>query len=209
MQKSFKEYLLESKQNYEFKIKIVGDVDKEQADKLESALVRFKVESFSEGKRTPIQKSQVDFPDYENTEVTIFDVSLAYPATSNQLRDIVAAALDITHDEVKIRNTKEQEEDELNAKYEQNNLSGEANLGKPYDKSDHQDIVGDKHTMSLLKELNKTKKTGTQYKGVNDKILAKKSPVDKTPTVKTGKSTKPLSPVGSIQNKIPSPIKGK
>lgn len=209
MQKSFKEYLLESKQNYEFKIKIVGEVDKEKADKLESALVRFKVESFSEGKRTPIQKTQIDFPDYENTEVTIFDACLAYPATSNQLRDLVADALEITHSEVKIRNTKEQEEDEINAKYDQNNLSGTANLGKPYEKSEHQDIVGGKHTMALLKELGKTKKTGTQYKGVNDKILAKKSPGCQTETPKTGKITKPLSPVGSIQNKIPSPIKGK
>jgi len=209
MTKSFKEYLLESKQNYDFKIKIVGDISKDDADKIKSSLVRFKVESFSEGKRTPIQKTQIDFPDVENTQVTIFDVSLAYPATSNQIRDLVADTLNITHSEVKIRSTKEQEEDEINSKYDQNNLSGEATLGKPYEKSDHQALVGDKHTMELLKELGKTKKTGTQYTGVNDKILAKKTPCEKTKTSKTNKVTKAISPVGSKQNKIPDPYTGR
>ena len=68
--KSFKEYLLESKQTYNFKVKIVGEQDKTAADKIKSALGQFKVESFSAGKRTPIQETQADFPTHQNINVT-------------------------------------------------------------------------------------------------------------------------------------------
>ena len=45
--------------------------------------------------------------------------------------------------------------------------------------------------------------------GVNDKILAKKTPCEKTKTSKTNKVTKAISPVGSKQNKIPDPYTGR
>lgn len=176
MTKSFKEYLQESKQTYEFKIKIAGDACTDASTKIKAALDRFKVESVSSGKRSPIQETQVDFPDHSNIGVTVFDISVAYPATSNQMRDSIAEALNITHSCVKVRNLKEQEEDEINNQYCPNHPSGEALLGKDYEKTDNQSIVGDKHTMALLKELSKTKTQGTQYKGINDEILAKTVP---------------------------------
>lgn len=208
MTKSFKEYLLESKQNYEFKIKIAGDAGDAASDKIKTALDKFKVESLSEAKRTPIQETQVDFPEHNNIEVTIFDATVAYPVTSHQVRDLVAEALGLTHTCVKVRNLKEQEEDEINHQYCQNNPSGESLLGKDYDKSNNQSVVGDKHTMALLKELNKVKHQGTQYKGINDQILAKKAPVNKESS-KPSKVEKSISPVGSKQNTIPDPYKGK
>lgn len=206
--KSLKEYLLESKQNYEFKIKIAGDVESGASAKIKTALARFDVDSLSDAKTTPIQESQVDFPDHSNIGVTLYDVSVKYPVTSHQVRDLVAEALKITHSCVKVRNLKEQEEEEINNQYCPNHPSGEALLTKDYEKSDHQSLVGDKQVMSLLKELSKTKKTGTQYKGVNDQLLAKSVPSEKSVS-STGKVENSISPIGSKKTVLPDPYKGK
>lgn len=206
--KSLKEYLLESKQNYEFKIKIAGDVDNDTPAKIKTALARFDVESLSDAKTTPIQESQVDFPDHSNIRVTLYDVSVKYPVTSNQMRDLVAEALKLTHSCIKVRNLKEQEEEQINNQYCPNNASGDAILTKDYDKSNHQSLVGDKQVMSLLKELSKNKTTGAQYKGVNDQLLAKSVPSEKSVS-KTGKVENSISPIGSKQTVLPDPYKGK
>lgn len=209
MTKSFKEYLLESKQKYEFKIKIAGDAGDAVSDKIRSALDRFNVESISDGKRTPIQETQVDFPDHSNIGVTVVEISLAYPATSAQVRTLVSEALNLSQSCVKVRNSKEQEEDEINSQYCPNHPSGDALLGTEYEKTNHQSLVGEQHKMSLLKELNKTKHQGTQYKGINDELLASKVPTSKSEKSKTCKVEKATSPVGSKQNTIPDPYKGK
>ena len=205
MKKSFKEYLLESKQTYEFKVKLVGDHDSECANKIKKALEIYSVDSISEAKTTPIQETQVDFPTQQNVSVTLFDVCVSYPATSIQVQNLVAEALNLPHASVKIRSLKDEDELELNHQHDEK--TGEALLGKPYDKECHQDIVGGNHTMSLLKELGKTKHQGTQYKGVNDKILAKKAPSEKVATVKVDKKIGTVSAVGS--HKVEKPTASK
>ena len=203
--KTFKEYFIESKKTYEFKIKLAGEVCESAVNKIEAALDRFKVESCSETTKTPIQESQADFPDHKNIEVSVVDVCLSYPATSIQIRDSVSEALLLPHNCVKVRNLKEQEEDAINHQYCPNTKSGESMLGKDYEKENNQTLAGEKHTMALLKELGKTKTQGTQYKGVNDKILAKKAPSEKPQkTVKADAST---GVFGKINN--PDPRKGK
>ena len=204
--KSLKEYLFESKQSYEFKIKIAGEPTDEAVSKIKQAFEQFTVESFSEAKRTPIQETQVDFPDHKNVAVTIFDVTLSYPATSHQLRDIVAEAGNLTHSCVKVRNLKEQEEEELNHEFDEK--SGKALLGTDYQKENNQSLVGDKHTMALLRELSKTKHQGTQYKGANDKLLAKKAPKEKNGPAMQDK-TGSKSVIGSNKTDLPDPYKGK
>lgn len=193
--KSFKEYLIESKQTYEFKIKVVGDQDQDAAEKIKSALERFNVESLSEGKRTPIQETQADFPTHKNVNVTIFDAVLAYPVTGLQIQNLVAEALNLSHSCIRVRTLKEQEEEEINHAHDEK--SGKALLGTDYENADNQDMVGDKHVMSLLKELSKTKHQGEQYKGINDQILAKNPPSEKSTTVKVDKTVSKVSAVGS------------
>jgi hypothetical protein len=194
--KPFKEYLLESKQTYEFKVKIAGDCPPDCAKKIKEALSRFKVESCSAGKSTPIQETQVDFPEERNVGVTLFDVTTAYPATSAEVQNEVGSHCNVPLSRIKVRNLKEQEEEELN--HANDESSGEALLDEEtLEEVDGQKLVGDKHVMSLLKELGKNKTIGTQVKGTNDKILAKKSPSEKSVTVKTDKKAGVISPVGS------------
>lgn len=200
--KSFKEYLTESKKVYEFKIKIADDVEK-ASEKIKQALSKYNVESCSAGKRAPIQETVADFPEHKNVSVTTYDVTTAYPANSAQVRAAVAEALGLTETCVKVRTPGEEKELELN--HANDEKSGEALLEKDYPAEDNQNIVGDKHVMSLLKELSKTKHDLEQYKGVNDEILADKAPVEKTegPAVKAAKQNI-KSPVGSSTVKKPT-----
>ena len=202
--KSFKEYLTESKKVYEFKVKVVGDLPSGFAKSLKDALSHFKVESCSAGKRTPIQESHIDFPEHKNVNVTVFDVTVCYPATSLQIQSAIAEGARLAASCVNVRNLKE--EDEIAINHANDVKSGKAVLGTDYESSNNQASVGDKHTMSLLKELGKVKHAGTPYTGINDELLAKSVPVEKAVAVKTTKTTGTTSPLGS---KKLSPAKGK
>jgi hypothetical protein len=105
-----------------------------------------------------------------------------------EISTLVADHCNLSQGSVKVRNLKEQEEEELNNANAE--ATGESLLAKEeLEEVDGQKLVGDKHNMSLLKELHKNRKELTQYKGVNDKILAKKVPAEKS-----GKAEKtPLS----------------
>jgi len=201
--KSFKEYLTESKKVYEFKIKVAGDCPKDCANQIKSALSEYKVEKVSTGKSTPIQESQVDFPQHKNISVTVFDVSVCYPVTSVQVRALVSETAKLSLDCIKVRTNLEEAEVELNHAHD--NLSGEALLGKDYDASNNQDLVGEKKTMSLLKDLNKVKHAGTQVSGTNDEVLAKKLPSEKAP--KTNDKIGTAGVFSKTSN--PDPRKGK
>lgn len=198
--KSFKAYLTESKKTYDFKIKIVGDLSEASA-KIKQALDCYKVESCSSGKRSPIQETHVDFPDHKNTNVTTFDVCVCYPATSLQVQALVSEALNLQASCVKVRNELEEAEVALNHAHDEK--SGESLLSKDYESaSEGQKLVGEKQKMSLLKDLGKVKKTLEQYTGVNDSLLASKSPAGDSVADKAKVNSK--SPVGSSKVKLPT-----
>ena len=179
--KSFKEYLTESKKVYEFKVKLAGDCPKDSSAKIKAALQQFKVASVSSGKSTPIQETQTDFPELKNVSMTVFDVTTDYPATSLQVRSMVSEHSGISASSVKVKSLAEEAEYEINHQHDEK--SGKALLGTDYEASNNQDLVGEKHAMQFLKELNKEKTNGTQYTGVNDNLLASGMPkhVKETP----------------------------
>ena len=86
--KSFAQYLVETRQTFDYRIKIVGDVDAELINALEEKLQQFDVVKMSEPKRTPIQNVLPDFPDVKNESATIMDVTFNYPATPPQITQI-------------------------------------------------------------------------------------------------------------------------
>lgn len=204
--KSFKEYLTESKKIYEFKIKIAGEIPKDTAGIIKAALSQFQVESCNQGKRTPIQERQSDFPELENINVTLFDVNTSYPTTSLQVRNKIAEALQLPHSLIIVRNLAEEKELEIN--HQNDDKSGESLLSKDYEASNNQKFVGEKQVMSLLKELNKTKKEGEQYKGVNDELLANGAP--KSVKEKPGKQVETKTKFVNLFTKTThvDPVKG-
>jgi hypothetical protein len=199
--KSYKDYLIESKTTYDFKVKIAGDCPKDCTMLIKRGLSKFQVENCSSGKSTPIQETQADFPSLKNVGVTMFDVSTSYPATSAEIAALIAEHTGVSLGSIKVRNEKELAEEELN--HANDEASGESLLEKPeMEAEDGQKLVGDKHVMSMLKELGKAKKELTQYKGVNEKILAKKAPSEKADKQKVTTNSK--SPVGSRKVTLPT-----
>ena len=55
--KSFAQYLVETRQTFDYRIKILGDVDAELINALEEKLQQFDVVKMTEPKKTPIQKT--------------------------------------------------------------------------------------------------------------------------------------------------------
>jgi hypothetical protein len=206
--KSFKEYLIESKTTYTFKVKIVDECPKDCATKVKQALAEFDCCGVSSSKTTPISATLKDFPAHKNCSMTVFDVSTNYPATSLQVRDRIAEAIGKPQANVKVLNEKEQEELELNHAHDE--LSGEALLGQDYEKTDHQDLVGEKGAMSFLASLTKDNAKLEQYTGINDELLAKSVPT--APKGEGAKQAKPakkfVSPVGSKKVKL-TPVSAK
>jgi predicted transcriptional regulator len=192
--KSFTEYLVESKKVYEFKIKIAKDCPKDCSTLIKSALAEFHVESCSAGKTTPIQETQIEFPNHSNVAVTIFDITTSYPTTSLQIANMIAEKLRFSKGDVRVRNMKEEEELAINSK--NSAKSGKSVLTAEYETSNNQELVGEKKKENFLKELTKTKKELEQVKGVNDTLLAKKVPVEKQPKQSKTKSTGSKSPIG-------------
>jgi hypothetical protein len=198
--KSFKEYLTESKKVYEFKVKIAGDCPKDCTEKIKLALSQYQLESCSGGKRTPIQERQVDFPEHANVNVTVFEVCTCYPATSLQIKNSIAETLKMSGTLIKVRNAMEERELAINNANAVK--SGKSVLETDYEKEDNQKLVGDKHTMSLLKELGKSKLVGEQKKGINDTILAKSVPTEKLKDKPVKQNN--TSAVGSRKVKLPT-----
>ena len=202
--KTFTSYLQESHKIYEFKIKIVDD--KCSPADIKSALSQFQCAKCSSGKSLPIAESHADFPDHKNISVKLFDVTVAYPATSAQIRAAISETCNLPLQCVVVRNLKE--ENEISINNANANKSGKTLLNTVEIESDSaQDKVGDKWVMSFLKELGKSSNGGEQYTGVNDQLFSKTSTQDKdTPKAESVK----INTIGPLskQNKIPSPIKG-
>lgn len=103
MADTFKRYLAEASKQYDFIIKIAGELDENIDDSLEVALKKFDVANLSAGKKTPIQSVPLDFPDMTNTEVTVFETTLNYPTTQQELRAYLADALNTQQDFIRVR----------------------------------------------------------------------------------------------------------
>ena len=171
--KSFKHYLTESKKIYEFKVKIAGDLPQGFDKQLKACLSQFNVESCSKATRTPIQESPIDFPQAKFKEISVFNVCLSYPTTSPIVKQAIAQMLQIDESLVLVRTNSEDAEAVMNAEGMKMPGDGEALLDKDYEASNNQDIVGDKHTLSFLKGLAKTKHELEEVKGVNPELFPK------------------------------------
>lgn len=188
MNKKFNKYLLDVKKPYEFKVKVAGECPDDCIDRIKSALESYEVLTCSKKLSVPAQEVPYDFPTLRNIEVTVFDISLKYPATGEQIRADLAAAGNIPGSHIVVRTLFD---DECVVTAKQPLLTSE------YEPEDIQHLVGEKRFSDLLKELEKEPKKHTQYTGVNDQILAKNCPsespakVDKPGPAKSVLGSKP------------------
>jgi len=79
------QYITESARTFDYRVKVAGELTTETYDKFKMLLASFDIASCSKPKKTPIQKNPTGFDNIENEEINIFDVSLNYPANSDQI----------------------------------------------------------------------------------------------------------------------------
>ncbi len=183
---TFKDYLTESAKSYDYKIKVAGEVADDFASKLESALAKFEVANMSAGKKTPIMTLPLDFPALSNEQVTIFDVTTNYPASSNVMKEYLSDILRVPATHIVVRKPgepTEQYQDDMqvaqNSEYKNKLLSLDY---QDAPKVKGEDFHSTQANMSLLKELlkdredNKDQPKGGQETGVQSHIEEKGTP---------------------------------
>ena len=198
--KNFTSYLQDAYINklYEFRVKIAAhEVTTDLKGKIERALEAFQVECVSAPKRLPIQE-HVDFPNLGACECYVIEVAVKYPTISDQVRQFIFERASIPLHCIVVRSLKE-EASLADVQEQDGPILNNPELGGP----SGQDSVGDKRVGSLLKELETHKYD----------IAGDDTTVGGDKQASYGKTSNDLpqgtsSPVGSNQNKIPSPVKG-
>ena len=193
--KPFQSYIAELNTPYSFRIKLATVNPKgEVMDRIKSALETYQLESVSAVKSLPIQEHR-EFPQWGPCECWTFDITVAYPTTVPQIRQTIKERARLNPDWICVRNLNEAEftdEAEALGKDHEGALLDETELKAD---ASAQGLVGQSRISSLIRELESRKHEFAETGG--DKV---KFNVDSA----EGKA----SPVGSSQNKIPSPTKG-
>jgi len=154
--KTFKEYLIESKKVYGFKIKVAGEVPENFVENLKNRVAHCGIVTFEKLKTTPIQETPLDFPEARNAEVTVFDLVCEYPITTPEInQEILEMGVDAS--KVKVRNSLEPTE------VDQELMDSEPREGALLDDEtyaespnvEHKDYFGDDFNKGFLADLAK------------------------------------------------------
>ena len=199
---TFTQYLTEAAKSYDYKIKVAGPIEKDFKNRMETALQKFELAKMSAGKKTPIQSLPLDFPALSNEEVTIFDVTTNYPCSVNVLKEYLADYMNINASMIVVRKPGEPTEeyqDQIADAGKSDFANKLASVEEKFEKHPvkGEDHFGDKHNMSLMKELLKTRdrNLGEIEKGTDNKTQKQ---------VPTEVDTKTGSPIHTG----PGPVKG-
>ena len=167
MTKNFKDYLSESvaTKKHEFRVKVAGEFSADQETKMKSMLEKFQVEGFKKVKTTPVQSFPLDFPQVRNCEVTIFEVTLDYPTTQQELTEYLTQGLAVSKQNLVVRRPGEPSE-----QYQE---PVEKREGALLDDPDYkeagspqfEDYYGDKYNSGFVKELNDVLKLQRKARG--------------------------------------------
>ena len=197
---TFTQYLTESVKQYDYKIKVAGDLDKGFADKLETALGKFDVVKLSAGKSYPIQETPLDFPQFKNTNVTIFDATTNYPVSAFEMTEYLANYLNLGRNQIVVRKPGEPSEQyQADAKIKAKNEYASVLQDVEYSdlsKLKTDEVYGDKANASLLKELLKDKQ---------EKYEIAKGTDNKTQDIQPKEEKGSASPVNAAHK---GPVKG-
>lgn len=154
--KSFSEYLTESKKTYDFKIGVAGDYASECKSGLENALGKYGLVKITDGKRVPISKRPLDFPQLDNIDVTYFEAEVTYPTTVQVLQEYLGKCCNIPQSNIIVRDPlapqEDYQEERPNEPYE-----AKLNTEDMGGESAQADVAGNR-VMDLLKELEVARK---------------------------------------------------
>lgn len=166
--KNFTEYLTESKKQYDFKVKIAGEMTAEQEATMKRALGRFTLADTLQSlkkSQTPIQALPLDFPQLRNCEVNIYEVTLDYPTTQQELTEYLSSELGISKQKLLVRRPGEpSEEYQTPAEKRTGALLNDPDY-KEAGSPQFEDYYGDKYNSGFVKELNDILKLQRKERG--------------------------------------------
>jgi hypothetical protein len=141
--KTLKEYLAESVKEYNYKVKILGEVEDGMMDTIENELKRYDLKTMSSPTKTIFQKQPLDFDEGVSGEVNIASFTTGMPLSKDTVRDRIAHQLGITERYIKIRS----ENDPLEYDLVDNNVDTEIVVGEsnPEDAALNNDYPADEH----------------------------------------------------------------
>lgn len=166
--KSFKEHLTESKKQYDFRIKIAGDMSAEKEDTMKRLLGRFTNENNLTGfkkSKTPIQALPLDFPQVKNCEVNIYEITLDFPTTQYELTEYLAAELGIGKQYLVVRSPFEPTEEYQNVTPKREGALLADSEYKEAPNAQFENFYGDKYNSGFVKELNDILKLQRKARG--------------------------------------------
>jgi len=148
---SFQTYIAQLNKVYEFRVKIAGlEPTGEVMDRIRSALDTYQVENISTPKRLPIQEHR-EFPKWGPCECYLMEVSVAYPTTTAQMRQIIATRGQIDPECICVYTRDQMEQEDM--VQERIDNQGPV-LTEPEYKTEAQgNIAGQGRVSSLMKEL--------------------------------------------------------
>jgi len=166
--KNFTEYLTESAKQYPFRVKIAGKVSAEQEDAMKALLGRYTVADRLESIKkttTPVQALPLDFPQIKNCEVNIYEITLDYPTTQQQLTEYLSSEMGINKLNLVVRRPGEPYEE-----YQHQEPQREGALLNDPDYKEagdpqFEDYYGDKYNTGFVKELNDLLKLERRARG--------------------------------------------
>ena len=154
--KSLTQYLQESKQTYNFKLKLAKELSNEELDRVERHLLKYDVEKFSAPKKTMIQNNPIDFPGLRGHEIYIVDFSTARPASAYIIQTELVNLLGIGENLMKVRGENEPNEEVKEDENVESLL--EDPEYKDAEKVNSEEYYGDKYNTSFVQELLKLRK---------------------------------------------------
>lgn len=165
--KNFKEYLQESalQKKYDFRVKVAGDFSKEQETKLKSMLERFQVNAFKKVGTTPIQALPLDFPQVKNCEVNIYEVSVDYPTTQQELTEYLSTGLEVSKQRLVVRRPGEPSEQYQEVTEKRDGALLDDSEYKESPNANFEDFYGTKYNSGFVKELNDLLKLERKARG--------------------------------------------
>jgi len=174
---TFTQYLTEAAKSYDYKVKVAGTIADDFKNRMETALQKFELAKMSAGKKTPIQSMPLDFPALSNEEVTIFDVTTNYPVSVNVLKEYLADYMNVNASLIVVRKPGEPTEeyqDQIADAGKSDFANKLASVEEKFEKHPvkGEEHFGDKHNMSLMRELLKTRdrNLGEIEKGTDNKV---------------------------------------
>jgi hypothetical protein len=163
--KTFTQYLSESKRQYDFRVKVAGEFTVEQESALKTLLNKYTVSGFKKTAKTPIQSLPLDFPQVKNCEVSIYEVSLDYPTTQQELTEYLTAELGVSKRNLVVRRPGEpSEEYQAVSEPRKGALLDDPNYKEAGDPK-FEDYYGDKYNTGFVKELNDLLKLQRKERG--------------------------------------------